>query len=401
MTHLAGGAARLPPLWLLIAVTAVGPASLHIILPSLPRIAVDFASDYGSAQLALTAYLAAMAPAQLVYGPLSDRFGRRPLLLLGMLAYLAGSVLCVASWSLEALIAGRIVQAFGGCAGMVLSRAIVRDVHDRERSAGLIAHITMAMSLAPMVAPAMGGWLEVWVGWRYGFVVLSVAGAVALACAWALLDETNHRRIPIDPRAMAGHYRLLLRSPAFVGYALGTSFATASWYAFTAGAPYLLVDAMGLPPNAYGTWVLIVMGGYTIGNLLASHVSARLGVEQMVLLGLAVAAAGTAALVAWTATAALTPLALFLPMALTTVGHGLGQPNGVAGAISVHPHIAGAASGLLGFMQMTISAATTLLLGHVQAPTALPTVAVVTVAVALSAAGFVLAARAPRRGDPS
>ncbi|BBK32411.1 hypothetical protein STHU_30450 [Allostella humosa] len=381
----------MPPLWLLIAATAVGAASLHIILPSLPRVALDFGSDYGSAQLALTVYLAAMAPAQLVYGPLSDRFGRRPLLLLGLSGYLLGTMTCVYAGSLEMMLVGRAIQAFGGCAGMVLARAIVRDIHDREKSAGLIAHITMAMSLAPMFAPAIGGWLEVWVGWRVGFLLLSALGASTLVSAWFKLNETLAQPVAIAPRAMVGHYRLLLGSPAFLGYTLGTGLATASWYVFTAGAPYLLVSAMGLAPSAYGTWILLAMGGYTAGNLCASRLSQRLGVDRMIVAGTAIGVAGTALLAVWTGLVAINPFALFVPMMILTFGQGMAQPNGVAGAISVHPHIAGAASGLLGFIQMVVSALATLLLASIQAPYAWPTVSVLTGSVLLSTLAFAYA----------
>lgn len=388
---------RLPPLWLLIAATGVGAASLHIILPSLPRIATEFQSDYGSAQLALTVYLAAMAPAQLLYGPLSDRYGRRPLLLLGLSAYLLGTMLCVYAWSLEVLLAARAIQAFGGCSGMVLARAIVRDVHDRERSAGLIAHITMAMSLAPMFAPAVGGWLEVYVGWRVGFLLLSAAGAATLLAAWFRLNETLPEPVPIAPRTMAVNYGLLLRSPAFIGYTMGTALATASWYAFTAGAPYLLVEAMGETPAAYGTWILFAMGGYTAGNLLASRRSQHLGVDRMILAGSVIGIVATTALVVWVWLGGLTPYALFLPMLVLTFGQGMTQPNGIAGAISVHPHVAGAASGLLGFIQMVVSAVATLLLAAIQAPLAWPTVGVVAACVLLSTLAFACATLPGRR----
>ncbi|WP_374440984.1 Bcr/CflA family efflux MFS transporter [Stella sp.] len=388
---------RLPPLWLLIAATGVGAASLHIILPSLPRIATEFASDYGSAQLALTVYLAAMAPAQLLYGPLSDRYGRRPLLLLGLSGYLFGTMLCVYAWSLEVLLAGRAIQAFGGCAGMVLARAIVRDVHDRERSAGLIAHITMAMSLAPMFAPALGGWLEVWVGWRVGFLLLGAAGATTLVAAWFRLNETLPAPVPIAPRAMVRHYGLLIRSRPFVGYTLGTALATASWYAFTAGAPYLLVEALGESPGAYGTWILLAMGGYTVGNLIASRRSQHLGVDRMLIVGSAIGIAATLWLVLWVGLGGLTALALFVPVMLLTFGQGMTQPNGIAGAISVHPHIAGAASGLLGFVQMVVSALATLFLAAIQAPVAWPTVGVLAVCVVLSTLAFLCAILPERR----
>ncbi|MGE0718117.1 MAG: multidrug effflux MFS transporter [Alphaproteobacteria bacterium] len=391
------GPVRSPPLWLLILATATGPASLHVILPSIPALARDFATSAGEAQLALTVFLGSMAFAQIVYGPLSDRYGRRPVLLLGLAAYVAGTILCAAAWSIESLLAGRFVQAFGGCAGMVLGRAIVRDVHGRERSASLIAYITMAMSLAPMAAPALGGFLEEWAGWRWSFIVLSAVGTLTLVCAWPLLTETRATVVPIHPQAIAANFWLLLRSRPFLGYMLGTSFATAAWYSFCAGAPYLLVAALDQSPSAYGLWILPVMLGYTLGNMVAGRFAPRLGLDRMIRLGNGFTLLGAVVMVAWTQADGLSAPALFGSMTIMTWGHGLGQPNGVAGALSVHPHIAGSASGLLGFVQMTVSAGVTLLLGAVQAPSAGPTVAVVAVTTALSVGCFMLATAARRR----
>ena len=391
----AAGTVRTPPLWLLILATSTGPASLHVLLPSIPALARDFATSVAEAQLALTVFLGSMAFAQIVYGPLSDRYGRRPVLLLGLVAYVAGTVLCAAAWSIEALLAGRFVQAFGGCAGMVLGRAIVRDVHGRERSASLIAYITMAMSLAPMMAPAIGGYLEEWGGWRWSFILLSVVGTITLACAWPLLHETRKTVVPIHPRAIAGNFWLLLRSRAFLGYTFGTAFATAAWYTFCAGAPYLLVEALGERPSAYGAWILPVMLGYTLGNMTSGRLSQTLGIDRMIRMGVCWTGGGALLSIVWIHVDGLTAVALFGTMTIMTWGHGLSQPNGVAGALSVHPHIAGSASGLLGFVQMTTSAGVTLLLGLVQSPSPWPTVAIVAATTMISVFCFLSAT--PRR----
>ena len=168
---------RRPPLALLVLVTAIAPAALHMVVPSLPLLATVFDAPAANVQLVLTLFLAGIATGQLVYGPVSDRLGRRPVLIAGLLLFLVGTALCGLAWSLPVLIVGRVIEACGGCAGMVLGRAIVRDLFDRERSASAIATITMAMSLAPSISPAIGAYLAEWVGWRADFALLGAVGA--------------------------------------------------------------------------------------------------------------------------------------------------------------------------------------------------------------------------------
>jgi len=350
-----------PPIALLALVTAIAPAALHMLVPALPLLAVVFDAPSSAVQLVLTLYLAGIAAGQLVYGPVSDRFGRRPVLIAGLALFLAGTVLCGIAWSLPALIIGRALQALGGCAGMVLGRAIVRDVYDRERSASALATIMMVMSLAPSLSPAIGAYLAEWGGWRTDFVLLGIIGAAVLILTAAKLEET-HAPAPLNLVGMIGSFILLLRSPAFLSLAFTTAFTSASWFTFLAAAPYLLAELLHEPPSTYGLMILLPMAGYILGNAGVVRLSALLGSMRLFVLGLAVSLVSGVMLVFW-CLADLTPWALFVPMALSSVGNGLSQPPGVAAGLSVYPRVAGAASGLLGFMQMAVAALGTLLLG--------------------------------------
>src|SRR6266851_9504460 len=218
---------RAPPLVLLALVTAIAPAALHMLVPALPLLAAVFDAPPGAVQLVLTLFLAGIATGQLVYGPVSDRFGRRPVLIAGLTLFLAGTALCGLAWSLPVLIVGRVIEACGGCAGMVLGRAIVRDLFDRARSASAIATITMAMSLAPSISPALGAYLAEWVGWRADFALLGAAGAAVLVFTVTKLEETHVAPASVSLAGMTRSFVLLLRSPAFRGFAFGTAFTSA------------------------------------------------------------------------------------------------------------------------------------------------------------------------------
>jgi DHA1 family bicyclomycin/chloramphenicol resistance-like MFS transporter len=388
-----GSSPRPPPILVLALVTAIAPAALHMLVPALPLLAVVFDAAPGAVQLVLTLFLAGIAAGQLVYGPVSDRFGRRPVLIAGLVLFLAGTVLCGLAWSLPALIIGRTLQALGGCAGMVLGRAIVRDVYDRERSASALATIMMVMSLAPSLSPAIGAYLAEWGGWRADFVLLGIVGAAILSLTVSKLEET-HAPAPVNVVGMIGSFILLLRSPAFLSVAFATAFTSASWFTFLAAAPYMLAELLHQPPSTYGLIILLPMAGYILGNAGVVRLSALVGSTRLFVLGLAVSVASGIMLAFW-CLGDLTPWALFVPMAISSVGNGMSQPPGVAAGLSVYPRISGAASGLLGFMQMTVAALGILLLGLLPRNSVVAMVAVVGATLALAVVCGLLTLRPP------
>ena len=383
---------------MLVAVSAVGPLALNIFMPSMPALPGVFQTDYGTVQLTLGLYLVGLATGQLAYGPLSDRFGRRPLLLGGLALFLVGSLAGYLATSIEMLIVARVVQAIGGCSGLVLARAIVRDLFDRERSASVISYITAAMVMAPMVAPLIGGYLDDWIGWRSTFVFVGGFGLVVTVFAMLLLHESNHNRQPLPGLGgMAASYVILLRSPIFRGYAFLTTFASASFFAFLGGAPYVVIELMGRSPSEYGWYFALSACGYMGGNLFSGRMSMRIGIDRMIGIGLALNLAGAVTMLLLWAADYFVPLALFGPMLLSAIGNGLNIPNGNAATISVIPARAGAASGIAGFIQMSVGAGASALAGHLITSSQLPLALIMTAATLLSIAIYVRLLAANRR----
>jgi MFS transporter, DHA1 family, multidrug resistance protein len=346
---------------LLTALVAIGSFSTSIYVPSMPALAVEFGATPEQVKLTLTLFLLAFALGQLVYGPLSDRIGRRGLLLAGLGLYLAGSLACALAPSIGTMIAARFLQAAGACAGAVLGRAVVRDVHGRAGTARVFAWIGAATALSPAIAPTLGGHLHVWFGWRANFVLLAALGAALLLGVRLLLPETNRRR---DPQAtglgrMAANYRLLLADRRFLGYLLCGSLPYAGLYAYIAVTPFLFIGRLGLSPEVYGTLTLFTTGSYLAGSLAAARLGPRLGVDGLVLAGVAVALAGAAVMAALAAFVLSVPT-LLGPMMLFSVGLGLSLPSAMAGGMLPFPQMAGAASALLGFWQMFLAALATL-----------------------------------------
>lgn len=356
-----------PSVFILVAMSALGPIALNIFLPSMPGLARELSVDYGTVQLTLTFFLVGLGVAQLVYGPISDRWGRRPVLLWGLGIYCIGSIVCVLAPSILWLMLGRILQALGGCAGLVLGRAIVRDLYERDRAAGMIGYVTMAMSLAPMLAPAIGGYLDGLYGWRTSFAFCSLAGVAVFAWVALTLPETLATRgLGEGAGALLRGYAMLLRSPVFCGYVLQTAFTSGVFFAFIAGAPFVVVTVMGEPASAYGLWFVVVSLGYLTGNFFTGRYAVRLGVDRMLVCGAVVQLFGTGALALASWLGPLSLPGIFLPMAVVALSNGLVLPNGIAGAISVNPRAAGAAAGLSGALQMATGAVAAALVGNGQ-----------------------------------
>jgi DHA1 family bicyclomycin/chloramphenicol resistance-like MFS transporter len=373
-----GPGPRVPPIALLVALSAINTIALNMFVPSMPGMVDVFGTSPAAVQLTLSFYLAAFAVAQLAIGPLSDRYGRRPVLLWGLAIYALAPLLCAAAWSIGSLAGARALQAIGGCAGIVLARAVIRDLHERDRAASVIGLVTMLTALATAAAPAMGGLLDLWLGWRASFLAVALSGAVVFAWTFARLPETN----PVATgQSMLRTFRgcgQLLRSPAFIGYSLHGACTLAAWYSMIAGLPYLLVDVLGRPATDYGLYFPLLSFGYMAGNFITSRVAQRLGVHRLMLRGAWLAVASCVVLYLWYFASGPAALAIVLPMAVVVLSHGVSQPSAIAGAVSVNPALAGSAAGVMGFGQGLVAAGGAQLVGMLQNGTVHPLFAVVT-----------------------
>ncbi|MGB1237577.1 MAG: multidrug effflux MFS transporter [Pseudomonadales bacterium] len=364
-----------PHIAILIFLSALGPVALNIFLPSMPNLAHSLGTTHDIAQLTLTLYLAATAIAQLVLGPLSDKYGRRPVILLGVFIYVVASLVCAMAFSIEQLIIGRIFQAAGSCAGIVVTRAIVRDLYDRRKATSLLGYMTMVMAVAPMLSPIVGGYLDQWSSWRASFYLVSVLGALVLIGCLSKLHETNHSPVTdINFGNIFAKYWLLLRERDYQGYVLGTAFGTAVFFSFVAGAPFYATKVLGLAPSEYGFYFVMVSLGYMTGNFLSGRFATVLSSRVMISMANAALMLGIAVLIYFNTVGFDHAANLFIPMALVACSNGLAIPNGMAGALSVKPELAGTASGLAGFVQIATGAVATFVVGFFHDGSAAPMV---------------------------
>ncbi len=341
---------------ILVLVTALGPMAMHMFVPSLESIRAYFNVDPGTAWLAFTLPAAAIGIATLLFGPLSDRYGRKPVLLAGLMVYLAGSVLGAVGSDIGLVIAARVLQAGGASAGIVLSRAIARDVYGFEDSIRIISYLTMAMVIAPILAPVAGGVLHDAFGWISIFYVTLAVGVLALPLSvWALI-ETIPQRMAGGWRALAGGTQQLIRRRAFLGYALVSTMSMCVFFAFLAAAPYLMTGVLKRPVSEYGLWLPLVSVCFVLGTFSSTRLLRRFGADRLIIAGtlLTLPAVALMAVLHWAF--ALDPALLFVPMLSVSLLQGFVIPNCQACAINVDPQRAGTASGLTGFLQMIAAA---------------------------------------------
>lgn len=352
----------------------IGPFTMQVLVPSLPAMGRDLASSTAAVQLTVTLYLIGVAAGQLFYGPLSDRFGRRPLLTGGLVLYVLSSLVAALASGIGMLVVARVGQALGACAGVVLARAVIRDVWSREEAASVLGYVTMGMTIAPMLAPVLGSVLEQVSGWRASMLACLAFGLLLALLAWRRLPETLPAPQPLPGlAAIWAAYRTLWAFPVFRAYAGITAYSTGIFFAFLGGTPYVVVQGMGYSPVtlAFGFAAMSLL--FAFGNWLAARLSVRLGVTRMLTLGTALTAGGS--LLAVAVILAFPPhiLDFFVPMGVVVIGNGMTQPNAIAGALSVRPQLAGTASALVGAMQMGFGALMTFVVGLVEFGTGLGT----------------------------
>lgn len=381
---------RLQPgfVMLLTALTALGPVSTDFYLPSLPSIATYFRVGEAEAQLTLSAFLVGFAVAMLIYGPLSDRLGRKPVLLAGLLIFTLATIGCALAVSIDQLIVARMFQAIGAGAGPVISRAIVRDRFGAGGASRALSYLAAAMALAPAVGPIMGGYLQERFGWQSIFWAIAIYGAVAIACAIFRLPESHPsgRRTAHGPIAMLQTYAMLLRQRRYVGFVLCQTFSYSGIFCFISGSSFVFINILGVQPERFGWCFSVFVIGYMIGTIFSARLTHRIGIDGMVQLGAALALVATIVLTLIAFIAPSIP-GLLLPLMIYMIGIGMASPNSQAGAIGPFPSSAGAASSLLGFLQMSVAATVGAALGHLEAQTSRP----MAVAILLTVGGLNLA----------
>ncbi len=342
---------------LLATISAAGPIALNIYLPALPAVQAAFDTTVARVQLTLSVSLLAFAIGLLLHGPLSDRFGRRPVILVGVAVFTLGTLICFAAPTLEWLIGGRAIQALGSSAGLIVSRAIVSDLYPREKMVRMIAYLTMVMVIAPTVSPLLGGLLLVTFGWRSLFVFMSAAGVAILLTAWRRLPETRAPEQRHSARAsMPSIAMSLLRRPAFAAYVLQGAVIFAVYLVFISTAPHVMVTGLRRPPTEYGTYFLLIAGGYFLGNWSVTRLAARLGTQALMFTGVLIAALASSTALGFVAAGLIHPLWIFVPIGVMGFGQGMALPNVTASAVTLAPEYAGMASSLVGFAQQIAGA---------------------------------------------
>ena len=340
-------------LLMLVAMTGIAPISLYMLVPALPMLATLFERDISVAQMTVSLYMVGIACSQIIMGPLSDKFGRRPVLLWGLALMVAASIACMFAQNLPQLIAARFLQALGGATGMVVSRAIIRDLYERDRIGAMISLVIAVMMIAQMLSPLTGGLLETAFGWRAIFYVVTAASLVIAVIIALALPET--RRDRVEGRGFRGDVGSLVTSRAFIGYVLCQVLASQIIFAFAGGGPYIVVTQMGRTSAEYGAWFATTGFAYLIGNLFCVRFAPRHQLEKLIWLGLALQFTGSLLNLTWSISGInQAPAWLFGTQMIVMFANAFVMSNSAAGAISVRPDAAGTASGAMGFLQMGI-----------------------------------------------
>ena len=343
---------------LLAALSAAGPLTTDMYLPSLPDIVRLLGGTTAQGQLTISAYLIGFAAGQIIYGPLSDRHGRKPVLIGAIVLFCLASFLCAVSPSIELLIGARFLQALGGCGGIVLARTIVRDLYAGARAGRELSMISSVMALAPVMAPIVGGLLQTFFGWRSVFVTLVAVGLAGVTVVWLLLPETlaNRAAEPVTFGSMLRSYRVVARNGPYLAYLGLATTSYAGLFAWISGASFVLQNLYGLGPFKFGVLFALGSFGYMVGATIAARLVLRLGLGGTIGLGSVALTVGGLAMVASVALHLTSAFSLVLPMAVYLAGLGMVLPQSIAGAMTPFPERAGAASALLGFIQQAVSA---------------------------------------------
>ncbi len=342
---------------LLMVLSLLGNMTLQVILPAMPRIQSDFHSPPGAVQLLVSLSFLVFGFAMLIYGPAADRYGRRPIYLVGMGLYTLGNLLCTMAPSLALLVAGRTLSSAGSAVSMVLPRAIVRDTHEGHNTAKVLSRIAIISALAPMIAPPIGGLLSDAFGWRALFALLGVIGIISCALIYFLMPETlRETGRPVKLWSTVSSFGTLLRDRRFTGYALNGAFIPGAFFVYMTAAPFIYVGVLGLSATGYAMYYMTTVIGSLAGYLLAGRLAGRASIDRALSLATwgCFAAAAVGALLPFIMP--VTPWSLTLPVVALMIAAAVNAPNNQAAIVGGDPRTIGAASGLAGFLQMIVGA---------------------------------------------
>lgn len=392
-----------PGKWLtaqLIAVSALAPFGMHLIIPAIAPIRASFGISSSTAALMISATLAGIAVATLFFGLLADRYGRRPMLLGGTVLYLIGSLLGTFGPNAETVIAGRVVQGVGGAAGIVIARAVIRDIYHHEKATSVLAYLTMAVMVAPIMAPAFSGFLVESFGWRAVFEVAGGCGFVVLVWLSLTFRETLRDPIPMpNVAALFGAYMTVLRAPVFTLYSMAGSFIMVSFFGMMSGVPYVAHDAWHIPPDRLGFY----LGAGGLGMMMSAGITARLAErvdhDKLMLAGYLAIATGITTSITLFASGVNHPLSLFGPVVLNGFGAGFVLPTTTARALSATPRMTGTAAGVMTFIQFAFGTVAAQAIGAFDHHTVWPVIGFIVFGNGVSAMfAFIAIARRRRLG---
>jgi DHA1 family bicyclomycin/chloramphenicol resistance-like MFS transporter len=377
------------------------PVTTDLYLPGLPALAAEFGGAVGQAQLTLSGLILAFGFGQLLLGPVSDRVGRRPVLLAGLGVYVVGSVCSALATGMEALIFGRVLQGIGLAASVVCGRAMVRDLYDPLRGTLVMSRAQSGLGLFALGSPVLGGVLAGTLGWRWALAATGVVAAVALALVVWRLPETLAQRNPraLEPARMAGTWAQMLRQPVFLAWSLLLMFTYGGLFTFLASSSFVYIEVLGTSRAVYGLFLASASVSYLAGTFACRRWIAAHGIARTVRRAAAFSLAGGLGMAALSLAGVTSPWAICLPQLVFNFGHGIHQPCGQAGVVGPFPQAAGAASALSGFMSAAAAFLIGLWLGRAIDGTVFPlTLTLALFSVLTAAVAWTLV---QRHGDPS
>ncbi len=359
-------------IYILAAIIALGPLSVDLYLPAMPAMRSYFNTDIAYVQLTLSSYLLGFSIFHLVCGPLSDRYGRKPILAGGLLLYIIMSVLCAQASTIEELVICRFIQAMGACCAPTLGRAIVRDHYEGQAAIKALAYVSSLMAIAPVIAPSLGGIIIKYADWTMTFYMLAGAGVLALLLTVFVVPESLPQKQLLHPINILKNFSHLLTHPSFMAHVLIASFLYSCAFAFLSGVSFILIDFMQVKPEHFGLYFLCIVTGYIGGNLFTGKIAHAWPIQRIYPISLVISFIPSLAMVGFSLAQWYYPLLYVVPVLFNTMAIGLLLPRAMAEALKPFPHMAATASAMMGFLQMAIASIAGGLVGYFLVDNPLP-----------------------------